>query len=179
MAVKERMPGSASAWHSTMSNLRGTISSVLSDRGKSSVPADRITIKIGELQNAFLFADIRGQGMDVEVYIRRSTGKFFFRSDDTEDDDFPENAASSPDYLAVPDKRDLDLGRNLVLLFAEEKMPEFADEISDFFRRSGAYRRFRDLLGRTNKLDAWHAFENEATLKALTDWAEEQGFRVE
>jgi hypothetical protein len=142
------------------------------------VPADRISINLGALEDAFMLADLRDQGMDVEVYVHRGTGKIVVRTDDMQSDDFPDNAENSPDYLPVPTKRDLGHDSSLVFLFAKEEMREHRDEIFEIFERRGAYGRFKDLLRRTDKLDAWHAFENQAVIDGLTQWCRKHGFDV-
>jgi len=44
------------------------------------------------------------------------------------------------------------------------------EEVRDIFSRSGAYRRFEALLNRRRAFDRWHAFETEATERALREW---------
>jgi hypothetical protein len=63
--------------------------------------------------------------------------------------------------IAVPDKRDLDLGQTLALDFAREWMPDDFDPVRYFFSGRGAYRNFRFLLRQRGVLDTWHAFETK------------------
>jgi hypothetical protein len=50
------------------------------------------------------------------------------------------------DYIAVPHKNELGLGRRLVFDFVDQELPRDADAVSDFFRRRGAYARLKALL---------------------------------
>ena len=70
-------------------------------------------------------------------------------------------------YIAIPDKRDLDLGKPLVLDFAREFLPVDYDEVRHIFSRRGAYRRYKGLLVRRRALDQWYDFSNKAEEAAL------------
>jgi hypothetical protein len=94
------------------------------------------------------------------------------------EDDLPEDVETSEQYVALPDKRDLRLGRDLALSFVEEELPAALDKAYEIFRRKGAYARFRELLLATGALEKWYAFEQSATESALRDWCEVEGFIV-
>jgi hypothetical protein len=79
------------------------------------------------------------------------------------------------DYLPVPHKRDLHLGKRLALSFVAEHLPGSFDQAREIFSRKGAYSRFRQLLQRTGTLDKWYAFEQQATETALAEWCVEVG----
>ena len=81
-------------------------------------------------------------------------------------------------YIAVPHKNDLDLGRNLVIAFAEELAPAHLQAIESFFRHKGAYAKFKALLERTELLQRWYEYEATATSRALEAWATANGFTV-
>lgn len=87
-------------------------------------------------------------------------------------------SSNSTGERQMPHKNDLDLGRSLALGFAQEAMPQDYDVVRAYFNRSGAYARFKDLLGHRGPMERWFAFENEATREALLEWAAECGFRV-
>ncbi len=78
-------------------------------------------------------------------------------------------------YLAVPHKRDLDLGNRLALAFVAQELPDDYETAVGFFRRRGAYRRFKDLLEMRDRLESWYEFENRATEAALLAWCAENG----
>ena len=83
------------------------------------------------------------------------------------DDELPADIESEDKYIPLPDKRDLDLGKPLVLAFAREFLPDDFDDVRYFLR---AYLKFNALLARPRAIDRWHAFEKEATEQALREW---------
>lgn len=133
-------------------------------------------IKYDDLENAFLFVSA-GYGEDNEAVINKKTGETYYHSSFTDEDDFPEDVESD-DYVYVPHKNDLDLGRKLVNDFVQQKMPENFDQVQNMFQGAGAYGRFKDFLMSMGKLDDWHKFEDEQTKKALLGWCEENGLEV-
>lgn len=73
----------------------------------------------------------------------------------------------------VPGKYDLNLGRGLVIDFAYRHISDDIDRVQGYFRRSGAYSRFKDILDRRGLLERWYEFEEEAKERALREWGEE------
>jgi hypothetical protein len=76
-------------------------------------------------------------------------------------------------YISIPDKRELDLGKPLVLDFAREFLPDDYDEVRRIFSRRGAYRRYKDLLVRRDALERWDDFSRRAEEAALREWCAE------
>jgi hypothetical protein len=95
------------------------------------------------------------------------------------DEDLPDDLEESDRYIEIPHKNDLDLGSRLALRFASEQLPHELAAIEDFFRHRGAYARFKDLLSSTGHLDAWYAYEAEATQRALRDWCEANAIELD
>jgi hypothetical protein len=89
---------------------------------------------------------------------------------DEPDDELPDDIDDEEKYIPLPDKRELDLGKPLVLDFTRECLPDDFDEVRQFFSKRGAYPKFKALLSRRGAIDRWHAFEAEATERALRDW---------
>jgi hypothetical protein len=114
------------------------------------------------------------------AFVDLDTGKVHVISDDYElGDDDEKEIEENGDILPVPSKHDLDLGRPLVLRFADTHMSDAdADKVYSFFSRSGAYRRFKDLLEIRSMERAWYDFEDAATRKALRAWCEEHGITL-
>ena len=113
------------------------------------------------------------------AFISRATGEVFYASSTYEaEDELPEDIDDAALYWSVPHKNDLDLGRNLALQFAAEFLPDHERQVQDYFRRRGAYSRFKDLLERTRRLEQWYQYEREATKVALLAWAAEEGLQV-
>jgi hypothetical protein len=92
--------------------------------------------------------------------------------------DLPEDLETSDRYIAVPHKNDLRLGRPLALTFVNQELPNDFDTVAGFFRRRGAYARFKDLLLARGMLERWYDYENRATEEALLAWCEENGVQA-
>ena len=75
--------------------------------------------------------------------------------------ELPDDIEDSEKYVPIPDKRELDLGKPLVLDFARQFLPNDIDEVRRIFTRKGAYARFKDLLDRRGALDHWYDFEKK------------------
>lgn len=113
------------------------------------------------------------------AFVSRSTGRICLRgADGPVEEDCPTGLDDANEYIAVPHKNELDLGRPLALRFIDEHAPQVSREVRDIFRRKGAYSRFRSLLLRHRLLEAWHGYEHEATVRALEQWAQQQGFEL-
>ena len=94
------------------------------------------------------------------------------------DEEVPEDLDTSDRYISVPHKNDLDLGKNLVLRFAAQEMPDSHERVRSIFQRRGAYARFKQLLETKGVLEKWYRFEAEANDKALRAWCAENGMRI-
>ena len=137
------------------------------------------SVTFHDLDSAYEWVCVSGYGEN-SALISKATGQIFYTSDSHDcDEDLPEDIDEEDLYWSVPHKNDLDLGKELVFRFAAECMSDEEQTIHDFFRRRGAYAKFRQLLERTGHLDEWYAFEQEATKRALLEWAEEEGLKVD
>ena len=92
--------------------------------------------------------------------------------------ELPDDIEDGTIYVALPHKNDLDLGRSLVIAFAEELAPAHLHAIESFFRHIGAYAKFKALLERTHLLQHWYDYEAAATSRALEAWGNDHGFAV-
>jgi len=139
-----------------------------------------MAVSFAKLLEAFELVDLRG--VENVVYLCRQTGQTFWRSDfpDFEElqDELPDDIEDDTKYIQVPDKYELDLGKALVFDFAAEVLPDDYDDVRDFMRRRGGYRRFRALVERRHVLERWYEFEKEAIHKALRDWCEVNGIEL-
>jgi hypothetical protein len=131
-------------------------------------------VKYSDLLGAFEWVNAGAPG-DNSAYISRISGisgRIYWDSDAMElDEKPPEDIDDGARYLEVPHKHRLDLGNNLVFRFTEAYLPDEYAQVKGFFRRTGAYRKFKDLLDRRNALKAWHEYENEAVENALREWS--------
>jgi len=135
-------------------------------------------VEFSELIDALEFAGFDG-GFEHRAYVDRMTGKIYCVSDEFEsEEELPEDLEESDRYLAVPDKKELDLGRRLVDRFIHERLPGDVEQVRDFFQRKGAYSRLKDLLADRGALQQWYDFEQAETKAALRAWCEENGIEV-
>jgi len=87
-----------------------------------------MSVSFSDLQRAFEFVSSGGMGEN-ETYLDRQSGKIYWHSE------FGDNGEELPDdidnekYIAIPDKRELDLGKPLVLDFARKRLDERVDAI--------------------------------------------------
>jgi hypothetical protein len=130
-----------------------------------------VAVDARELRNAFDFVSA-GDPFDHSAWICLGTGKIYWRSSATglDDEDLPEDIDDSDQYLAVPSQHDLGLGHRLALTFAAQELPDDYDMVTGFFRRRGAYSRFKNLLQTRGRLASWYEFENRETDEALLAW---------
>ena len=136
-----------------------------------------VSVNAEELRNTFDFVSI-ALPSEHSAYICRDTGQIHSIVPGLEEDeDLPEDLETSDRYIAIPHRNDLDLGRRLALAFTEQELPDDHNTVAGYFRRPGAYGRFKDLLHRRGKLQSWYEFEEQATEKALLAWCEENGIQ--
>lgn len=137
------------------------------------------TVKYSELEMAVEFVS-GGDFIDAQAYISRETGRIYWVSDDDGlEEELPDDVGDPDRYVAVPGKRDLDLGKPLVLKFAARYLADDYEEVQRIFSRKGAYSRYKDLLQDRRKLEDWYEYEQAAVEKELMEWAEFEGFSVE
>ncbi len=131
-----------------------------------------------DLESAFQFVSAAHPG-EHHAIIHRVTGESFFRSDLLNEDYFPEDAEENDDYIIVPHKNTLDLGKPLVMEFVLEVSPDEYAHVQGLFSRQGAYRRYKDFLTEKGLLERWYAFEDERTKAALLEWCQENEIVLE
>lgn len=138
-----------------------------------------ISVNWEDLLHAFEFASL-GQPHEHEAILCRKSGKFLWLTDVEEDiEAWPDDADDKEKYLAIPHKKELDLGKPLALEFARQFLPDQYNEVRRIFENRGAYARFRDLLQRNKALDRWYDFENKASEAALREWCALNEIKIE
>jgi uncharacterized protein with HEPN domain len=131
------------------------------------------SVSFAEIHLAFEFVDASGMGEHL-AYLCKQTGKIYWHSESGDDleEELPHDLDDEEKYIQIPDKRELDLGKPLVLDFAARHLPNDYDEVQRIFRKKGAYGRFKDLLAQRNALERWYEFEAKAQEKALREWCD-------
>ena len=133
-----------------------------------------MAVSFSDLQLAFEFVSSGGMGEN-EAYLDRQSGKIYWHSEFGDNDEELPNDIDDEKYISIPDKRELDLGKPLVLDFAREFLPVAYDEVRHIFSRTGAYGRYKDLLVRRGALERWYDFSNKAEEATLREWCAENG----
>lgn len=110
---------------------------------------------------------------DNEAYIDTQSGAIYCSGEGVEEP-LPDDIYENEKYLAIPTKRDLELGKPLVLRFTELEMPDQLDNVYSMFRTRGAYSQFKYLLNTLDLTEKWYAFEKRATEQAIMEWIDLQ-----
>jgi len=132
--------------------------------------------KFIDIEMAFDFVSGAPYGENRAVYDKVS-GEFLYESAMTDEDEIPDFI--DPDqYIGIPHKNDLDLGRALVFQFIEQTLPDEEETVYRIFKRPGAYGRFKDFLDRRELLQQWYDFEASAQRKAIERWCEANGLEI-
>ncbi|MEO5812676.1 MAG: hypothetical protein ABIU96_12465 [Rhodanobacter sp.] len=130
----------------------------------------RPAITYDDLADALVWVSAGGFD-EPQAWVCRDTGKIHYGSNsDDGGEDLPDDIDDAARYLALPDKRDLDLGNALALQFAREQLPDQYHDVRDIFHQKHAYERYKTMLARHDKLAAWFAYEERATESALRQW---------
>ena len=137
-----------------------------------------ITVHYAELRNAFEFVS-SGSRKEHQAYISLDTGSIYWLSNVIDlEESVPDDIKTSDRYIPVPHKNMLKLGQSLALEFIDLEMPDEYNTVASLFRKRGAYRRIRELLQSANLLEAWFAFERNASDATLTAWCEAQEIQL-
>ena len=135
-------------------------------------------VRLMDIELAFDFANFNGSG-DNSAAINRETGEIHYFGDNV-DEDLPEDFDEEDDSLVwVPDKRDLDLGTELVMDFARKYCSDDLDDIHFMFSHRGAYAHFKRFLEKKNLIDKWYKFEEEKNRDAILEWCKENKIAVD
>lgn len=129
-----------------------------------------------EIIDGFYFVSTDGGGG--EAFLCRQSGRIYWHSEIVDADELPEDIADEEKYIQIPGKGQLNLGKQLVLSFTRQFLPEDIDEVEDAFGRKGAYARFDILLKRRHALDRWHDFEARAEEEALREWCRQNSIEL-
>jgi hypothetical protein len=141
-------------------------------------PVQRPVIDRDELGSLVDWVSSNAAGENA-AYVEKATGRIICIGEGADDaEEVPDDIEDSALFAPVPAKHDLNLGKALVLNFADEYLRPHADEIRRIFSHAGAYSRFKTLLHRLELTDRWYAFEAEATERRLEEWATDNGFRI-
>ena len=127
-----------------------------------------------EIEDAFFFVSSEAYGMN-RALLCLDNGEIYYHSESGDLNELDEDNFACENFLEIPHKNDLSLDAALALEFAQLRMPEDWPQVDSIFRRPGAYRRFKELLGSKELLQSWYDFENQREHEALKEWCRENG----
>ena len=129
-------------------------------------------VTFSEIEDAFFFVSSAEMGMNSAV-LHRPTGQVYCSSEMGDMDEISAADLDGDECIEIPNKNELDLGRDLVFEFVAEHLPDDYERVDRIFRKRGAYSRFKDLLEAKGSLQRWYDFENQREEQALRRWCEE------
>ena len=134
-------------------------------------------LKFDDLEMAMEFSSMDSFG-EHTAYLCKESGQIYYDSDASEEE-LPDDIYENERYIEIPTKRDLGLGKPLVLQFVEEFLPADFRTVQSIFSSSGAYSRYKALLEDRTMLDNWYEYEQDAQKKELLDWCKFNGIEVD
>jgi hypothetical protein len=132
-------------------------------------------------------------GDEIHAYLNKETGELVSTMDEDiraieneeNEDDFPEwqreslaiarKVLDNPDYLALPDKFEIDEYRIMERFCYSVSDPELSGELMYQIKGRGAFRRFKDAIHHYGIEDKWYEFRNEAMEEIAIEWLESHG----
>lgn len=119
-----------------------------------------------------------GQSTEHSAYLCKKTGQVLWASDDL-DELLPDDLENSEQYIPLPHKNNLDLGKSLAMRFVREFLPDSASRVAGFFSRSGAYASFKFLLERRGMLQQWYEYERKAIESVVREWCKDNNVEID
>lgn len=136
------------------------------------------SVNLDELLTAFEWVSAgEVAAIECNAYVSKRTGEVHWVGEGVDEEPL-EDIDDASVYVAVPHKGELDLGRSVALRFAEAHLAQSYETVLQYFRRRGAYSRFKALLERTGQLEAWHRYEQNAVEQALGRWCQEHDLHL-
>ncbi len=124
-------------------------------------------LKFDDVYTAYDFVSFDGGGN--EAYLSQEQGRVALMFE--EFPEITEEELETGDWIAVPNKRDLDLGIRLVFRFAEEYLAEYDWwKVEKMFSKRGAYANWKYFLDERGLLQKWYDYSNQAEIQALKEW---------
>jgi len=105
-------------------------------------------------------------------YLNKETGEIIFSADENGNPE-TEKYEDDNNYIQLPDKFDIheySIIENFCLLIEDEKLK---DTFLITIRRSGAFRKFKDMAYRHEILENWYEFKNIALKQIAINWCKE------
>ena len=116
-----------------------------------------------------------------QAILNLATGEIVCKTGMLDEEEFPEEVEASDNFVWIPHRDDLDLGRGLVFDFVELHMPQERKTFTRLFRfwRKNPFPEFLALMERLGRLEEWRAFERQETRYALLDWCDDNEIEID
>lgn len=139
-------------------------------------------LKFDDIEIAFEYVSSGGYG-EHEAWLSQAESRVALIFDPMETGEEPEVSEEelmNGDWIAVPHKKDLDLGNKLVFRFAEEHLAEYDwPAVDRMFSKRGAYANWKDLLIERGLLQKWYDYSHQAEHQALKEWLNQEEITYE
>jgi hypothetical protein len=134
-------------------------------------------VKFSDIQDTFFFVSSASYGMHYAI-LNKETGRLYYRSemgdlDEISDEDFDRDTC-----IKIPHKKELGFGQDLVFEFVEKHLPDEYDRIHYFFRKHGAFSRYKNLLESKGLLQSWFDFESKREEQVLRQWCKDNEIEI-
>src|SRR5258705_12430533 len=97
-----------------------------------------MAVSLKGILEAYQFVSVGGMS-EHQAFLCRQSGKVYWHSESLDDlEELPADIGDEEKFLPIPDKRELDLGKPLVLDFARQFLPKDFDDVRQIFRKRGA-----------------------------------------
>src|SRR2546430_12758739 len=104
-------------------------------------------VSFNEILDAFEFVSMGGGIGEHQAFLCKQSGQIYWHSElaelDEPEGELPDDIEDDEKYLAIPDKRELDLGQPLALDFARQVLPRDFDRGSANVRQERRLRQFQ------------------------------------
>ncbi|MCK4792356.1 MAG: hypothetical protein KAV87_51980 [Desulfobacteraceae bacterium] len=129
-------------------------------------------LKFADVQHAFFFVGSSSYGMNSAV-LCKNTGQIYYRSEMSGLDEISEEDLDWDTCVEIPHQNDLGLGQELVFEFVDNHLPDQYHQVRQFFRKRGAYDRFKSLLESKGLLQSWFDLENQREEQEFWQWCKD------
>ena len=137
-----------------------------------------MNVNFDDLVLAFDFVSF-GQPYEHQAFLCKDSGKIYWYSEFGDNqEDLPADI-DDPKYIEIPQKKELGLGKNLVLDFASEYLSDDIERIESMFHHKGAYAQFKDYLERKEMLEKWYEYETQAQETAVKSWCRQNEINIQ
>jgi len=134
-------------------------------------------LSFNDIKDAFFFVSSASYGMHSAV-LSKETDQIYYRSEMGDLDEISDEDLDWEMCIDIPHKNDIGLGRQLVFEFIERHLHDEYHRVQYFFRKRGAYSRFKDLLESKGLLQSWYDFENTRDEKVLRQRCEDNDIKL-